>query len=170
MPNQFAEKEQKMHRIRHTMLASALALAFMSGMEMSHAHEIKLGNLTIVHPWAREVPTAADVATGFMKIENRGKEDDRLIKATAEISGNVQLHDMKIESGIMKMIELKDGIPIPAGKTVELKPKSLHVMFLNLKSKPMDNTEFKGILTFEKAGTVEVDYEVAAPDAEMGTH
>jgi copper(I)-binding protein len=159
-----------MQLIRYTAFASTLMMALVSNALSGYSHEIKLGHLTIVHPWARQSPGAADVAAGFLKIKNTGAEDDRLIGATAEISGHVQLHDMKIDGEVMKMIELTDGIPIPAGQTVQLKPKSLHIMFLDLKSQPMENTEFKGTLIFEKAGTVEVEYEVQAPGMEMGTH
>jgi copper(I)-binding protein len=152
------------------MFAAALTVASITAIATGHAHEIKLGNLVIVHPWSRQMPNAADVAAGFMKIINKGTEDDRLVKVTAEISDNVQLHDMKMEGDIMKMVELPDGIPIPAGETVELKPKSLHVMFLDLKSQPVANTEFRGTLTFEKAGTVDVDFEVEESGGGMEGH
>ena len=105
---------------------------------------------------------ASDVAAGFMKITNTGTADDRLVSATATITGTVQLHDMKMEGDVMKMFEIPGGIVIPAGQTVELKPKSLHVMFMDLKRAPVEGEAFKGTLTFEKAGTVEIDYEVTA--------
>jgi copper(I)-binding protein len=69
---------------------------------------------------------------------------------------------MQMQGDVAKMIELKGGIPIPPGATVELKPKSLHVMFTQLKALPKEGESFKGTLTFEKAGTVDVDYDVTA--------
>lgn len=151
---------------KHILFAAALTIASIMAIATGHAHEIKFGNLVIVHPWSRQPPANADVASGFMKIINNGKEDDRLVKVTAEISDTVQLHAMTMEGDIMKMTELPEGIPIPAGQTVVLKPKSFHVMFMNLKSQPVADTEFHGTLTFEKAGTVEVDFEVAEPGGE----
>jgi periplasmic copper chaperone A len=65
------------------------------------------------------------------------------------------------------MVELPNGIPLPVGAAIELKPKSLHVMFMDLTSTPKEGDEIKGTLTFEKAGTVDIDYEVMAPDAGM---
>lgn len=127
------------------------------------AHEYKAGSLLIEHPWSRQSPMAADVSAGFVKITNNGKEDDRLVKATAEISPMAQIHDMKMEGDVMKMVELPDGIVIPAGKTVELKPKSLHLMFMHVKSQPVEGSMFKGTLTFEKAGEVPVEFMVEAP-------
>lgn len=147
--------------------ASALSLASIIGLTSSDAHEIKLGSLVIHHPWSRQSPAAADVAAGFMTITNTGAQDDRLLKATSEISSSAQIHDMKMVGDVMKMAELPDGIAIPAGATVTLKPKGLHIMFMGLKQQVVEGEEFSGTLTFEKAGTVSVDYEVAAPGGDM---
>ena len=147
--------------------AAILALATGLGLADAQAHEIKLGDLVIHHPWSRQSPMAADVAAGFMTITNNGKADDRLVKATSEISKLVQVHDMKMVGDVMKMVELPDGLVIPAGATVKLKPKGLHLMFMGLKQQVVEGTEFTGTLTFEKAGTVAVEYEVAAPGGDM---
>ena len=95
-----------------------------------------------------------------MKIANHGTEDDRLVAVTAEISTKVILCDIRRGA----MVPLADGIPIPAGKTITLSSKSLHIMFLNPKSAPMAGSEFGGTLTFEKAGTLQVDFEVEEPE------
>ncbi len=154
---------------RFTFIAAATALALTSFAHASAAlaHEIKFGNLEIFHPWARQAPSGANVAAGFLIIKNNGKEDDRLVSATAVITSKVQIHEMKVEGDVMKMNELKDGIVIPAGSTVELKPGSFHIMFMDLATAPIVNTAFDGTLTFEKAGTVQIDYEVTEPDAGM---
>jgi periplasmic copper chaperone A len=84
---------------------------------------------------------------------------DRSPAAHLHSGGKVILCDVK--QGVM--IELPDGIPIPAGKTVELNSKSFHIMFEDVKSPPTGGTEFSGTLTFEKAGTLPVDFEVEEP-------
>ncbi len=156
-----------MKLLKEIAFASALAVVSLCNAAHGFAHDIKAGNLIIGHPWSRQSPMAADVAAGFLVISNQGAEDDRLVKATAEITPVVQLHDMKMMGDVMKMVELPDGIPIPAGTTVELKPKSLHIMFMEVKSQPAVGEMFKGTLTFEKAGTVDVEFEVMAPNAGM---
>jgi copper(I)-binding protein len=157
-----------MRLIKEIAFAAALTLASLATAGVGHAHEIKAGNLVIGHPWSRQPPMGGSVAAGFMTIENTGTEDDRLIKATADISNNVQLHTMKMEGEVMKMQEMKDGIPIPAGGFVELAPGALHVMFMDLSSPLKEGDEIKGTLVFEKAGTVDVAYQVLAPGAGMG--
>ena len=156
-----------MKLLKEIAFASALSLAALFSLADAQAHEIKLGNLVIHHPWSRQSPAAADVAAGFMTITNNGKEDDRLVGATSAVSSSGQIHDMKMVGDVMKMEELPDGVVIPAGGTVKLKPKSLHIMFVGLKQQVMEGEEFTGTLTFEKAGTVTVDYEVAAPGGDM---
>jgi periplasmic copper chaperone A len=155
--------------IREIAFASALTLASLFSLTDAIAHDtaIKLGDLVIEQPWSRQSPMAADVAAGFLKITNQGQEDDRLIKAETAISAMTQLHDMKMEGDVMKMFELPEGIPIPAGSTVELKPKSLHLMFMGLAKPPVEGEHFTATLTFEKAGTVEVQFDVMAPGAHM---
>jgi periplasmic copper chaperone A len=133
----------------------------------AHDTEIKLGNLVITGAWSRQSPMAADVAAGFVTIANQGQEDDRLIKAETTISTMTQIHDMKMEGDVMKMFELTQGIAIPAGSTVELKPKSLHLMFMGLAKPPVEGEHFTATLTFEKAGSVEVTFDVKALDAHM---
>lgn len=156
-----------MKLISKIAFASALSIAAVLNLASTSAHEIKAGNLVIHHPWARQSPMKADVSAGFMEITNKGAEDDRLIKVTAEISNNIQLHDMKMDGDVMKMVELPEGIVIPAGGTVTLKPRSLHVMFMGVAKQPVENEAFNGTLVFEKAGSVPVVFEVMAPNAGM---
>jgi copper(I)-binding protein len=156
-----------MRLIKELAFAIALTGASLVSAVTGHAADVTVGNLTISAPWSRQSPMAGSVAAGFMTITNAGTEDDRLVKATAAISPNVQIHDMKMEGDVMKMVELAEGIVIPAGGTVELKPRSLHVMFLELPAMPKEGETFTGTLVFEKAGTVEITYEVKGPMAGM---
>ena len=60
----------------------------------------------------------------------------------------------------MTMRELKDGIEIKPGETVTFNPGAYHLMFLGLKKPIAKGPNVKGSLTFEKAGSVNVDYKV----------
>ena len=149
-----------MKHLKEIAFATALSLGALFTINEGHAEDLKLGDLVIHHTWSPETPAAAPVAAGFLEITNNGKADDTLLKVTAEISDTVQLHEMSMKGDVMKMAELKDGVPIPAGKTVELKPMALHIMFLKLKSHPKLGDHFKGTLTFKNAGTINVDFAV----------
>jgi copper(I)-binding protein len=124
------------------------------------AQEYKAGPLRIEAPWIRATPGGAEVAGGYMKIENTGTATDRLIGGAAEIAGKFEIHEMKMEGSVMKMRELPKGLEVPPGKSVELKPGSYHLMLMGLKKPPKAGDRIKGTLTFEKAGTVEIEYAV----------
>ena len=156
-----------MKLIKEITFAAVLTLGAVFSFADAQAHEVKIGDIVISHPWVRQSPMGAEVAAGFMTITNNGKEADRLVKATASITPTVQLHEMKMQGDVMKMSEVPGGIVIPPGATVELKPKSLHVMFMNLKAPVKEGETITGTLTFEKAGTVDIKYEVKAPNAGM---
>jgi copper(I)-binding protein len=125
-----------------------------------HAHDFKSGPLTIDHPWARATPPGAKVAGGYLTIDNSGQEPDRLVSATAEIAGRVEIHEMGVVDGVMKMRPLPDGVEIPAGGAVELKPGSYHIMFMDLARPLKEGEDFSGTLTFAKGGSVDVTYAV----------
>lgn len=141
-------------------LALAAVLALAAGA--ASAHEYKLGDLEIGHPWSRATPKAAPVGAGYMTVTNKGKTADRLVAAGSDISSKVEIHEMAVIDGVMKMRALDKGIEIPAGGKVEFKPGGYHVMFIGLKQPIAKDSKFKGTLTFEKAGKVEVEFQVDA--------
>jgi copper(I)-binding protein len=138
------------------LFAGALALLASSAF----AHEYKLGNLQIGHPWARATPKGAAVGGGYLKITNTGTTPDRLISGTSAVSGRFEVHEMSMDNGVMKMRQLKDGIEIKPGETVELKPGGFHIMMVDLKQPIKEGERVRGTLVFEKAGTIEIEYAV----------
>lgn len=145
-----------------TFWKSAAAAAALTLVAFSaSAHDYKVGDLTLNHPWTRATPPNAKAGGGFVEITNAGSEDDRLIAASSGTSAKVELHEMAVIDGIMKMREMEGGIEIPAGETVALKPGGLHIMFMGLKDSFKEGTTVPVVLTFEKAGDVAVDLAVA---------
>jgi len=139
------------------------------GIGAAWAHEYKLGDLEVVHPWARATLKGSDVADGFMKIVNHGSTPDKLLSVSVEFAKSSQIHDMKMDGDVMKMVELKEGLEIPAGATVELKPKSMHVMFIGVTGDLIPDEMVEGELTFEKAGKLKIEFmvEPAGSDKSM---
>ena len=76
---------------------------------------------------------------------------------------------------LAKMRPLPDGLELKPGASVELKPGSLHLMFVSLKQPLEKGKQVKGMLKFEKAGSIEVEFTVEAigassPAPTGGTH
>jgi copper(I)-binding protein len=129
-----------------------------------------VGALVIESPWARATPGGAQVAGGYLKITNTGPEADRLIGGSLPVAAHVEVHEMAMADGVMKMRRLQHGLEIKPGETVELKPGGYHVMFMGLQAALKEGQRIKGTLVFQRAGTVEIDYRVAPIGAQSGGH
>jgi copper(I)-binding protein len=128
----------------------------------------KIGAVVIEAPWTRATPGGAKVGGAYLKITNTGTEPDRLIGGTLPVAAEVEVHEMSMTDGVMKMRKLDKGLEIKPGETVELKPGGFHIMFTGLKSGLKQGEPIKGTLQFEKSGSVEVEYRVAPIGAQSG--
>lgn len=166
----FAIRALSRHRSK-SLLVLPVTAAFLLGTAAAHAAEFKAGQVLIQSPWSREIPRGAKVAAGYVVLRNAGPAAERLVSATAEIASKVEIHEMRVDDkGVMRMRQLPQGLEIPAGGNIELKPGSFHLMFLNLKRAPKQGETFKGTLTFEKSGAVDVEYSVEGLGGAHGVH
>jgi copper(I)-binding protein len=145
------------------ILGSVLALLFAAlCFHPVHAHDITKGDLVISSPWSRATPAGSQVAAGYVVITNKGLSAERLVSFTTDLAGQPEVHEMSNEGGVMKMRPLSKGLVIPAGGSVKLEPGGYHLMLLQLKKPLTAGQRFKATLVFEKAGPVEVEFEVRA--------
>jgi copper(I)-binding protein len=149
---------------RSGIVVLALALSF-AGLHGAFAHEFKLGDLEIDHPWSRATPPGAQVAGGYFTVVNHGGEADRLVSVTSDISAKAEVHEMAVKDGVMTMRPVEGGLEIPAGGKLELKPGGYHLMLMGLKHPAKQGESFPATLTFEKAGSVTVEFQVDAMGA-----
>jgi hypothetical protein len=150
--------------MKYAITAIAAAAALVTATVSSLAEDYTLGSLVIENPQARATPPGAPVSGGYMISHNNGTEADRLIGGAADFAGMVQIHEMAMQGDVMKMRELKDGLEIPAGGEVTLKPGGYHVMFMMMKQPLEAGTKQKVKLTFQKAGNIDIDFNVVTPD------
>jgi copper(I)-binding protein len=141
--------------------ASLTALALLFSVASAAAGDVTVGAIKISAPWARATPKSAPVGGGYLKITNSGSTSDRLIGGSTPISGRLEVHEMTMSGATMKMRPLANGLEIKPGETVELKPGGAHIMFVQLKDQLQQGRSFKATLEFEKAGKVEVDFDIA---------
>ena len=124
------------------------------------AQQVKVGDLILDHAWTRATPGGAKVGGGYLTIENKGATSDKLIGGSSAIAGRVEVHEMVMNNGIMKMRPLTGGLTIPPGKSVTLAPGGYHVMLMELKSPLKSGDKVPVTLTFEKAGEAKVTFDV----------
>jgi copper(I)-binding protein len=149
-------------------IASAIVAAMLvSGTALADDYQFK--TLRVSNPFARATPPGAKVAGAFMTIKNAGPEADRLISASSPAAGLVEIHEMAMEGGVMKMRALK-GIDLKPGATVELQPGGYHVMLEDLKQPLKQGEQIPVTLNFEKAGAIEIKVKVEPMGAAAHAH
>jgi hypothetical protein len=151
--------------MKQKLISLAAVLLTLVGVTSAFAHGFQIGDLKIGHPYSRAMLPGAKVGGGYLKITNAGA-DDRLVSASSNRAASVQIHEMKMDGGIMEMRELKDGLAVPANSTVELKPGSYHLMFMNVAQPFKEGEMVKAKLVFEKAGSVDVEFAVGPASGE----
>jgi periplasmic copper chaperone A len=113
--------------------APILAIALTLAASSAWSADYKVGSIEIDGPWSRATPKGAKVAGGYLRITNTGSTPDRLTGGTFAPAGGVEIHQMSMDRGVMRMRELKEGLEIKPGATIELQPSSNHLMFIDLK-------------------------------------
>jgi periplasmic copper chaperone A len=131
----------------------------------SRADEVKAGDLVISQAWSRATPNGAKIGGGYLTIANKGSAPDRLVGVSADVAGKIEVHEMAMNDGVMKMRPLDKGLAIEPGKTVKLAPGGYHLMMMDLKTPLKQGDKVPVTLEFEKAGKVQVTLDVQAVGA-----
>lgn len=142
------------------LYALALAAAFAVTTAPAFAQQFKAGDIVVEQPWTRATPKGADVAVGYLLVRNNGSEADKLMGGSADFANSVEVHQMSMTDGVMKMRQATDGVEIPAKGFLALRPNGYHLMFQGLKQQLTAGATVKATLTFQRAGSVAVSFKV----------
>lgn len=145
-------------------LALGLALVALALGGPAAAHEYRLGELSVGHPWSRPAGKGMTGA-GFLSVTNAGSTPDVLLAVETPAAKRVEIHQGSTAGGIMRMRKLK-GLTIPAGGKVTLQPGGSHLMMLKLTRSFAAGDKVPATLVFERAGRVEVSFAVQAAQPE----
>jgi copper(I)-binding protein len=144
-------------------LAAGCALALTQlATTAAQATDYNVGPIQITAPWARATPKGATAGAAYMTITNTGKTPDKVSCVSSDASAECQIHTMTMDNGVMQMRPVEGGLEIKPGETVTLKPGSFHMMLVNLKHPLEQGSTMKATLKFDSAGSVDVDYPIAA--------
>lgn len=125
------------------LLTAALALGIAS---TSFASEVMVKD-----PYVRAMAPGQKMTAAFMHIT--ADSDRRIVAATSDIASKVELHTGYVEDGVMRMRQLEDGIELPSGEMVMLKPGGLHVMFIGVTEPVAEGDEVNLTLEFANGET-----------------
>jgi periplasmic copper chaperone A len=121
--------------------------------------------LSVKQAWSRATPKGAQVAGGYLTIENHGASADKLISAATPVAAKIEIHEMTTLDGIMMMRAIEGGLVIPPGKSVTLAPGGSHLMFIGLAAPFSEGQHIDAALMFEKAGKIDVSFDVGGVGA-----
>ena len=138
------------------VFALAGAMVFAPGAASAET----VGAIAVEKAWSRPVPEGTSVGVGYLAIRNEGDEPDRLVSANASLAAETEIHQTTMADGVMRMRPVPDGVPVPAKSTIMLEPSGYHFMFMGLTQPLKEGDAFPAKLTFERAGTVEVTFQV----------
>lgn len=120
-----------------------------------------LAEVGIKDAWVRGTVAGQSATGAFMELKS--SDDATLIGASSPLAGVVEVHEMTMDNGMMKMRALP-RLELPAGKPVTLRPGSYHVMLMGLKQPLKKGDSVPLILKVEskdkKLLTLEVNAEV----------
>lgn len=139
----------------------AAVLQFSGPVQASGTAHQMAGDLKLEQPWTRATPPKAP-GGAYLTITNTGASGDRLVSVASPISGRSEIHEMKMDGGVMSMRPLADGITIMPGETVVLAPGGFHIMLMKLERPIREGEAVPITLRFEKAGEITLDF-IAAP-------
>jgi copper(I)-binding protein len=111
-----------------SFFAAFLALACLAAPPAS-ARPPPSGALRFSGAWISPPPNGARTAAGYITISNTGRVADRLMAIKTSRAADGEIHLSSREGGIVRMREVTDGVPLPAGQTVALRPGGYHLMF-----------------------------------------
>ncbi|WP_409018624.1 copper chaperone PCu(A)C [Brevundimonas vesicularis] len=150
-----------------TLAVSALALAACNAPAESPATEAEsatgteVAAITVTDPWCRPTPNGARVAGCYVTLT--AASDDVLTGIATDLATMPQVHEMKHEDGMMKMAHLEQGLHLPAGEAVVLKPGSNHLMLMGLTTPLVEGQTARLTLQFEKAEDITVEAAIRTP-------
>ncbi|MES2584844.1 MAG: copper chaperone PCu(A)C [Pseudomonadota bacterium] len=134
----------------------ALILSLLSTAVWAQSVDVKAA-------WARATVQGQKATGAFMTLT--AKDATKLVGISSPVAGVAEVHEMKMDGDVMKMRALSDGLDLPAGKAVELKPGGYHVMLMDLKTPLKKDTTIPVTLLFKDAKGVPSKLEIKLPVA-----
>lgn len=119
-----------------------------------------LAEVKVEDAWVRATVAPQKATGAFMRLT--ASEATRLVGAESPAAGVVEVHEMRMENDMMMMSPI-DGLDLPAGETVELKPGGYHIMLMELPAQVEAGKDVSITLKFQNAAGETESMELAVP-------
>ena len=145
---------------RRTLLFPALVAAISLLPMSARAHDDHPPGLHAHDAYVRTLGRVGSSGAVFFLMHNNADADDRLVAAATDVADRVELHTHVETDGVMRMVEIEGGIPLPAGAMHALERGGDHVMLLGLTRDLVPGDVVTVTLTFESGTTLTVEAPV----------
>ena len=119
-----------------------------------------LAEVKVEDAWVRATVAPQKATGAFMRLT--ASEAPRLVGAESPAAGVVEVHEMRMENDMMMMSPI-EGLDLPAGETVELKPGGYHIMLMELPAQVEAGKDVPITLKFQNAAGETESMELAVP-------
>lgn len=117
--------------------------------------------VAVADAWCR--PTVAGAMAAGCYVTLTAKGEDRLVSVESPAAGSGEIHTMSMDGAVMRMRKLPDGLALPAGKAVALKPGADHIMLIGPKAQLKEGAKVPLTLKFKSAPPLTIEAVVKAP-------
>jgi periplasmic copper chaperone A len=117
-------------------------------------------DVTVSDAWVRATVSQQKATGAFMQLKS--DTNARLVSANSPVAGVVEIHEMVMDKDVMKMSRI-DGLDLPAGQGVELKPGGYHVMLMDLKAQVKEGDQVPLTIVIENTDGSRQSIELTAP-------
>ena len=121
---------------------------------------------TVKDAWVRATVPQQQASGLFAEITSA--KGGRLVAVSSPVAAVVEIHEMAMDGNVMKMRALPDGLALPAGQTVTLRPGGYHVMLMGLKQQLKAGDKIPFTLTVEDADKSRETVRIEAPVRALG--
>src|SRR6185312_13270083 len=122
------------------------------------------GDMMVMQPWSRATPPGATTGAGYLTVMNHGSTADTLLGGSTPVAAKLEIHQTSMNGAVITMRPAPEGVTIPPGATITLKPEGggYHIMLSGLKTPLKTGSPLSATLNFAKAGPVNVEFSVEA--------
>ncbi len=120
--------------------------------------------LRIESPMVRETLPGQTAGSAYLVIHNESDVVRRLLGAATPVAREIQIHDMSLRDGIMRMRQVTEGVAIPAHGKLAFVAGGLHLMLVGLHAPLSVGGDVPLTLRFDRGGELTIPMRIVSID------
>lgn len=151
-------------RVSTCLWGAVMVIATGAATTLPAYAEVALGDA-----WVRALPPTQSNTAAYLTVHNSGPDTVRVVGASAEPAGRVEIHHSTEVDGYMRMQPV-EALSIAPGESVQLAPGGVHLMLLDLARMPAEGETVELCLVLESGQETCTQAPVRRDGAGGGDH